>query len=355
MKIRENVPISTLTTMRLGGPARFVLDVEEKSDIPAAYKFAEEKNLPVFVLGAGANSLGHDEGFAGVIIRNQIKGISHEHLEHCRSFLKGDVADLYYIKAAAGTVWDDVVAYAVNLNLTGIEALSKIPGLAGAAPVQNIGAYGQDLSGSFVYAEVYDNFLKRFRYLNADSLNFAYRHSNLNTTDYGRYFVYSITLELRKGEMKRPFYNSIETYISEHQISDFSPSSIRKIVSNIRAAKLPDPAEIPSAGSFFKNIHLDSRLEIAAAKEKGYPVYENLHNAKINSAWLIEQVGLKGASLHGFRVSETAPLVLINESAKSFEDLARARAEIREKVEKKFGYFLEQEPVEITPEGLVMF
>ena len=150
MKVSENVPISSLTTMRLGGPARFLVDVETKADVASAYAFARSQNLPVFVIGGGANTLGHDEGFNGVLIRNAMKGITEED---------------GIITAMGGTVWDDVVEYACKKEYTGIEALSKIPGLAGAAPVQNIGAYGQDISQVFHSADVYDseiqNFIKR--------------------------------------------------------------------------------------------------------------------------------------------------------------------------------------------------
>ena len=331
MKILENVPISTLTTMRLGGPARYVLEVEKIEDIPKAYNFAKEKSLPVFVIGGGANTIGHDEGFPGVLIKNVMKGI----------VLVGDK-----LTAFGGEVWDDVVAFAVDRSLTGIEALSKIPGSAGAAPVQNIGAYGQDVSDTFVSAEVYDTKDGEFKTLNKDDMGFSYRKSILNTTEKGRYFVISITLELHPGKMERPFYNSIERYIEKTGADDFSPQGIRKIVSLIRGDKLPDPAEHASSGSFFKNVYLDE-AGAKTAEEKGYPVYHGHDGLKINSGWLIEQAGFSGKTLHGMYVNPKAALVLINDSAKSYEDLAAARTEIIEKVYQDFGYRLEQEPVEI--------
>ena len=146
--------------------------------------------------------------------------------------------------------------------------------------------------------------------------------------------------------MTRPFYNSIERYIETHNITDFNPKSIRNVVSAIRADKLPDPLTIPSAGSFFKNIYL-TEPEAEIARDKNYPVYESKEGYKINSGWFIEQAGLKGQLFHGFRVSDKAPLVLINESATSYNDLVKARDEIIAKVYDKFGYWLEQEPVEL--------
>ncbi len=335
MRVNENILISSLTTMRLGGPARYVLEAETPQDVSDAYGFAAQFNMPIFPLGYGANTLGHDEGYAGVIVINRMRGISEE------PSLEG-----VKLKIMGGENWDNVVEYAANKGLTGIEALSKIPGLAAAAPVQNIGAYGQEISQVLESIDVYDTASQTFRTLSKADLKFAYRQSILNTTERNRYFVISITLKLRSGEMPRPFYDSIERYIEEHNITDFSPKSIRQIVSTIRAQKLPDPLEIPSAGSFFKNIYLNEE-QTEAAENKGYPVRRSSDGNKLNVAWLIEQAGLKGKLLHGIRISEKAPLVLINESAKSYNDLVRAREEIIAKVYDKFGFWLEQEPVEI--------
>ncbi len=337
MKILENVPLKALTTMRLGGPARFVIEIESPEEIKDAHDFASRKNLPIFVLGGGANTIARDEGFPGVIIKNAMTGISD---------IYSPITDKTYIKAMGGTEWDNVVKFTTEKGLTGIEALSKIPGLAGAAPVQNIGAYGQDVSEAFIKADVYDFKTGEFKTLEKSDFHFSYRKSIMNTTEKNRYFVISIFLELKKGEMSRPFYNSIEKYIEQHKITDFTPGSIREIVSEIRADKLPDPKEKASAGSFFKNIYLTEE-EAKIAEEKGYPVYHGHDGLKINSGWLIENAGFKGKLLHGIRVNEKAALVLINESAKSYSDLASARAEIIQTVQDKYGYTLEQEPVEL--------
>jgi UDP-N-acetylmuramate dehydrogenase len=323
--------------MRLGGPARFVIEIESPEEIKDAHDFASRKNLPIFVLGGGANTIARDEGFPGVIIKNAMTGISD---------IYSPITDKTYIKAMGGTEWDNVVKFTTEKGLTGIEALSKIPGLAGAAPVQNIGAYGQDVSEAFIKADVYDFKTGEFKTLEKSDFHFSYRKSIMNTTEKNRYFVISIFLELKKGEMSRPFYNSIEKYIEQHKITDFTPGSIREIVSEIRADKLPDPKEKASAGSFFKNIYLTEE-EAKIAEEKGYPVYHGHDGLKINSGWLIENAGFKGKLLHGIRVNEKAALVLINESAKSYSDLASARAEIIQTVQDKYGYTLEQEPVEL--------
>ena len=147
--------------------------------------------------------------------------------------------------------------------------------------------------------------------------------------------------------MERPFYNSLERYIEAKNETDFSPKAIRRMVSAIRADKLPDPKEHASAGSFFKNVYLNDD-EAKEAETKGLPVYHGKDGNKINSGWLIEHAGLLGKTLHGMRVNEKAALVLINDDAKSYADLAAARQEIIDAVYEKFGYKLEQEPVEIV-------
>ncbi len=333
MKISENVPLSSLTTMRLGGPARYVLEVESHDDITYAYNFAKNHALSTFVLGGGANTIAHDEGFNGVIIKNAMKGITEED---------------GIITAMGGTEWDEVVEYACRHEYTGIEALSKIPGSAGAAPVQNIGAYGQDLSQNFVSAEVYDSKIGEFKTISKDDFHFSYRKSIMNTTEKNRYFIISISLALKVGRihMKRPFYKSIEKYIFDHNETVFTPLNIRKIVSAIRADKLPDPKVIASAGSFFKNIYITEE-ESFAVTQRGIPIYRSLDGIKINSGWLIEQCGLAGQLYNGIRVNEKAALVLINESAKSYSDLAATRDFIITTVFNTFGYHLEQEPVEL--------
>ena len=379
MKITENVPLSELTTMRLGGPARFLIEIETKDDIPEAYEFAKSHNLPTFILGGGANTIARDEGFPGIIFKNTMCGISE--VNDQKSLFEGppergsarmsaprpwqtapwDADDPKGRRAEAtqpekrlfghltimgGTPWDSVVEYACERGLTGIEAMSKIPGTAGAAPVQNIGAYGQDISQTLDNIEVYDSTTGKFKTLTNSDLHFSYRHSLLNTTEKDRYFVISITLKLHPGELSRPFYNSIEQYITDHHETDFSPKNIRRIVSTIRENKLPDPTTTPSAGSFFKNIYLTEK-QAKEAEANHIPVYHGHDGFKINSGWLIENAGLKGKLLHGIRVSDKAALVLINESAKSYQDLAAARTEIINAVKTKFGFHLEQEPVEL--------
>lgn len=341
MEIRENVPIATLTTMRLGGDARYVIIVNSRDDVAEAVAFAEERNLPIWVMGEGANTIGHDEGFPGVIILNQLKGI---HIDY-------EQGDTIVLTAMGGEIWDDLVRFVCERDYTGIEAMSAIPGTVGAAPVQNIGAYGQDIAQVIEKVEALDLRDKQSVTLTKSEMKMGYRHTRFNYgEDAGRYIITSVTIRLRKGELKPPFYNSLQRYIEEHHEADFSPRNIRRMVMAIRSNKLPDPKIEASAGSFFKNVQVPA-TEITSAQAQGIPVRVNADwSGKINSGWLIEQCGLKGKELYGFRVSEKAALILINENAKSYADLAKARTEIINTVRAKFGYTLEQEPVEIPVE-----
>lgn len=354
MKISENVPIAELTTMRLGGVARYVVEIERPEDIAAAYNFARERNLPTWIMGEGANTIGRDEGFSGVIILNRLKGIFVEQdgrLINVENLDDGDFGEEITLIGMGGENWDDFVEFAARKGYTGIEAMSMIPGTVGAAPVQNIGAYGQDLAGVIESVEAYDTELGEIITLEPSEMRMGYRTTRFNTgEDAGRFLIISVKVKLKRGELKPPFYNSLQRYIDEHKVTDFSPLSIRKMVCEIRDQKLPNPKKVASAGSFFKNVRVEPE-KVAEIKAQNIPVWENAdRSGKINTGWLIEACGLKGKKMHGFLVSDKAALVLINEDAKHYADLEAARREIIEAVKKKFGFTIEQEPVELYHE-----
>ena len=336
MNIRENIPIKELTTMRLGGPAKFVIEVETADEVNDACEFAAEKGLPVYFLGTGANSLGLDEGFDGALVLNKIKGI--EILQESENELE--------VKAGGGEIWDDFVQFIVNKNFSGVEAMAKIPGTVGAAPVQNIGAYGQEAKDTLEKVEVYDTLINEYRGIDAKDCDFAYRHSIFNSGETkGRYFILSATFKFTEHQLKQPFYNSLQKYLDDHSIADYSPKSIYDAVTEIRKSKLPDPAVEASAGSFFKNIILNE-----PPKNQDIPYRETSDGKyKVNTGWLLENAGLKGKIFHGFKVSDKAAFILINESGKTYEDLQKAIQEIQQIVKNKYGLELEPEPVKIEP------
>lgn len=353
LKIEENVMIKNLVTMRIGGPAKFVITVTDKEDIPEAYKFAKEHNLPVWVLGGGANTFSKDEGFEGVIILDRIMGISQVETPAGEEEKEG----VAYFKAYGGEQWDDLVTFVSERGYSGIEAMAGIPGTAGAAPVQNIGAYGQEVTQVIVSVEAYDTKLEEFVVVPASDMKMSYRKSIFNSGEnVGRYFIYSTTVRVEKGQLNPPFYRSLQAYVDEHGETDFSPLNIARMVKEVRNSKLPDPEKIASAGSFFKNVYLTDE-EADEAEARGIQVWRNAKEVGpdspekrtnlVNSGWLIEEAGLKGKVFHGMKVSEKAALILINESAESYADLAAAREEIAKIVFDKFGFKIEQEPDEI--------
>ncbi len=356
LKIRENVPIAELTTMRLGGNARYVVTITEPGEIDLACQYAKAKGLPIWVMGGGANTIGHDGGFDGVILLNEMKGIFAQIDDDFVTIDQLDTSKLesqdeLILTGMSGEIWDDFVKVACDLGYSGMEAMSSIPGTLGAAPVQNIGAYGQEIAGVIRSVETYDLQTGKLITFEKPAMAMGYRHTRFNYgPDAGRYMILSVTVALQKTTLQPPFYNSLQRYIDEHQETDFSPANIRRMVCEIRNEKLPDPKFVASAGSFFKNVYIEAD-KIAEATAKGIPVWQNDDGSgKINSGWLIEACGFKGKVLHGFKVSEKATLVLINESATSHADLAACRQEITQAVYEKFGYQLEQEPVELGNE-----
>jgi len=339
MDIHTNIPLKSLTTMRLGGPAQYFSDVHTVQELHDLYLDAQTKNFPVFILGGGSNVIAHDEGYKGLVLRIKIPGFEV-------------VADDLYsttIKVGAGEIWDSVVKRVVDMRLTGIEAMSAIPGTAGAAPVQNVGAYGQEISETLVSLEAYDTQSHTIVTLQNADCEFSYRHSIFRGSQQGRYVITSITLKLSKSLPVAPFYDSLQKYFDEHAITVFTQQVVRDAVTAIRADKLPDPAVKPNTGSFFKNAIIESwQLDELLAQYPDAKTYAMGNGTvKVPTGWLIETAGLKGQLLHGMRVNDKNALVLINESATSYADLAAARDEIIGKVRDIFRIQIEQEPLEI--------
>jgi len=339
MDIHTNISLKNLTTMKLGGPAKYFAEARSLQELHDLYSDAVAKNVLVFAIGGGSNLIGRDEGYEGLILRIRIPGFEI-------------IADDLYattIKIGAGEVWDDVVKRTVEMRLSGIEAMSAIPGYAGAAPIQNVGAYGQEISETLVSLEAYDTQTNAMVTLQNADCGFSYRHSIFRGAQIGRYIITSITLKLSKSPPVAPFYDALQKYFDEHSITVFTQQVVRDAVMAIRADKLPDPAVKPSAGSFFKNAIIDQWQMTDLSKNfpdvKAYEMGDG--RMKVYSGWLIEKAGFKGQLVHGFRVNEKNCLVLINESATSYADLAAARDEIINKVRDMFNVKIEQEPLEI--------
>lgn len=339
LNIHTNVPLKNYITMRLGGNARFMADIHSPSDISEIVGRAKSQQLPIFVLGGGSNTLVHDDGYNGLVLRNRIRGFE---------VIAETVSDVT-IKVGAGEEWDEVVKRTVEMRLTGIEALSAIPGTAGAAPVQNIGAYGQEVSETIISIEAYDEQTDQLVTLTHDECHFGYRDSIFRGSALGRYIITSVTFRLYKSMPSPPFYRAVQDHLDAHNITIYTPQVIRDAVIAIRTNKLPDPSERPNTGSFFKNAIVEAwQVNDIKAEYPDMPLYDMPDNHfKIPTGWLIEQTGLKGELLHGMRVHDKNALVLINESATSFQDLIAARDEIIGAVRDQFRIQIEQEPLDM--------
>ena len=339
MDIHTNIPLRNYTTMKLGGPARFMVEVKSADDIPLICKNAAQQNLPIAILGGGSNTIVRDEGFSGIILHMKIPGIE----------IVTD--DLYSttLRIGAGEPWDSVVAYSVERRLSGIEAMSAIPGTTGAAPVQNVGAYGQETADTLVSLNAYDKSNDTFVTLTNEECGFSYRSSIFRTTEQGRYIITSVTLKLSKNLPAPPFYDALQKYLDDANITTYTHAVIRDAVIAIRASKLPDPSFVANTGSFFKNAIVEAwQLRDLQSQYPNIPSYDMGDGTfKIPSGGLIETAGFKGKLLHGMRVYEKNALVLVNESAQTYQDLADARDEIIGTIRDTFRILIEQEPLEL--------
>jgi UDP-N-acetylmuramate dehydrogenase len=339
MDIHTQMPLKNYTTMALGGPARFMADVHSTDDVAMIYQNAAAQNLPIFVLGGGSNVIARDEGFDGLVIRMRILGFD----------VIADELNATTIKIGAGEEWDSIVQRTVDMNLTGIEALSAIPGTAGAGPVQNVGAYGQEIADTLVSLIAYDTQQQAFVELQSAECGFSYRHSIFRGEQMGRYIITSITIKLSKSAPQPPFYDALQIYFDQHSITVFTVKDVRDAVIDIRTNKLPNPIEFPNTGSFFKNAIIENwQLDSLKQIDSNIPTFPMAdRHTKIPTGWLIEQTGFKGKVLHGIKVHDKNTLVLINQSATNYRDLADARDEIIAAVRDKFNIQIEQEPMEM--------
>lgn len=338
MQIQTNVPLRDFTTMRLGGPARHLIIVTSKDELIQAVAWAEQHSLPVFVLGGGSNVIARDTGFDGLVIVNRLSGFDE--------VADDDVSATY--KFGAGENWDSVVQRTVAMGLSGIEAMSAIPGTVGATPVQNVGAYGQEVADTFIELEAYDLVTHGFVRLLKDECGFSYRNSIFKATDDRRYIITSVTLRLLKKRPEPPFYDSLQKYFEQHDIdtSTVSAQDVRDAVIVIRASKLPDPSVIANTGSFFKNPIISEATFNDLHRQYPDMPHFPMQNGRVKLAagWLIEQTGMKGYSNGAFGTYEHNALVVVNQAGASHEQLDAFRRLIVEAVEKKFGVILKQEP-----------
>ncbi len=332
MLIVENAPLSDHSTMRLGGIARFLCYVTSENELLEAINYSINNNLNVRMIGSGSNIIWNDNGFDGLIIVNEIKGID----------ISENIVDI-----GSGVIWDEAVKYTVNAGLSGIEFLSLIPGTTGATPVQNVGAYGVEIKDLLIELRAYDMQSKTFVTLGTDECQFGYRTSRFKTSDQGRFLITKIKLKLSKNNPKPPFYESLQSYLNDSGITEYTAQNIRDAVVNIRNSKLPDPDFIANNGSFFANPIIDKiKYNELVKKFPDIKAWDHLGKKKIAAGWLVEKAGFK--DFHdkktGMATWKNQSLVLVNENASSTKDLISFRNQIVFTVKEKFDIELEQEP-----------
>ncbi len=340
MQFREQIRLAPLTSFGIGGPARWFAEAHTEDDIVAGVSFARERALPLFVLGGGSNLLVADEGFDGLVLRIALKGF----VESSTSL--GTVFDV-----AAGEDWDALVTRTVERGCGGMECLAGIPGTVGGTPVQNVGAYGQEVSQTIRSVRCYDLHLKAFVELTNAECRFAYRSSRFNTQDRGRYIVTRVRFLLSPAEATIS-YRDLKLYFQNwaHLPSLADVAEAVRIIRRDKGMLLtPGDPDCRSAGSFFKNPIVPQSVfeRIQAGTAMAVPRYPaGGGNVKLAAAWLVEQAGFRKGYAHGRAgISSRHTLALINRGGATAADVLALRDEIVEGVFARFGITLEPEPV----------
>jgi len=322
-----------MTTFGVGGNARYFADAKTSDDVNKAVSFAQEKTLPVFVLGGGSNVLVSDEGFDGLVLRVLLKNVDWTENED----------NTVEVSIGAGVIWDDVVAMSIKRGLWGIENLSYVPGSVGAAPIQNIGCYGQELSDTLIWVDVYDTQTKTTKRFSGDECNFSYR-SSVFKESLGRYVVLGIGLLLNQEGAPNLSYDQLKEYL-ENKKQPADTENIRTALWDIRKGKDMVLGAVQSAGSFFKNpIVRGGVYKELCVKYGDVPYYEANGMVKIPAGWLIDKVcGLKGYRKGPVGVSAKHAVSIVNYGNAKAVDIKKLADFISKSVFEKTNIKLEPE------------
>jgi len=344
MAIQQNVPLAPLTTLQVGGPARYFAQAASEDEVRDAVDFARTKALPIFVLGGGSNLLVSDSGWPGLVLKIAIGGIGQQAQDGVVLF-----------EAGAGVDWDLFVAQAVASNCAGLECLSGIPGSVGGTPVQNVGAYGQEVSETIEFVRVFDLKESRIVVLPKDACGFRYRTSIFNRDERGRYIILRVTYRLTAGGGPSLKYTDLQKHFENYGSSP-SLAEVRNAVRQIRRSKsmliVPGDPDCRSAGSFFKNPILSEsefrdlarRAESRSLRIPSYPALDT--QRKVSAAWLVEHSGFtKGFTLGPAGISHKHALALINIGEAHAADMVRLKESIQDGVKEAWAILLEPEPV----------
>jgi UDP-N-acetylmuramate dehydrogenase len=338
---RAAVPLAPFSTLGVGGPARWFIRAATVEDVAAAHAWCTERGVQLVVLGGGSNLVIADRGIDGLVLQIASRGLEFDR--------DGDDT---LVRVAAGESWDDVVSAAVSRGLAGVECLSGIPGSAGGTPIQNVGAYGQEVAQTLTHVLVFDRRTGATTSLAAAECRFAYRMSRFKREDAGRFIVCGVTFRLRPGA-PTVTYPDVITYLERARVTSPDVGAVRNAVLAIRRRKgmVLDPADpdTRSVGSFFMNpvVNTATHTGLAEATEgppPGFPMEGG--GVKIPAAWLIERAGFPRGHEHGrVALSSKHPLAIVNRGGATARDVLELAVLIKRRVADRFGILLRTEPV----------
>jgi len=344
LKIQENIPLAPLTTFQVGGPARYLTEARSERDVQDCVAYAAERGLPLFVLGGGSNLVVADTGFPGLVLKIGLSDVK--------------VQDNGVLQAAAGQNWDACVALAVNMNYAGIECLSGIPGTVGGTPVQNVGAYGQEVSQTIIRVRVLELETRKIVDLDHAACGFAYRTSIFNTSQRGKHIVLEVAYRLKPGGAPSIQYADVKKFFADAGISSPTLQQVRDAVRSIRQSKamliVAGDEDCRSAGSFFKNpvvslaeadrVEALARQRVPGKALPRYPAQDG--KVKLAAAWLVEHSGFnKGYSRGPVGISRKHSLAIVNRGGAKAGDIMALKDEVQKKVFDVWGVELHPEPV----------
>lgn len=334
MEILNNYSLKSLNSFGINVSTKYFAEVNSIKEIEEALEYTQQHQIPYLIFGGGSNIL-FTKDFDGMILKNNLKSIE---------LVKED-ENHYYIKAAAGEEWHSLVLYCIENNFSGIENLSLIPGSVGAAPLQNIGAYGVELKDVFYELEALQIKSKKIEKFGLNDCAFDYRESIFKTKLKNQYLILNITLKLKKKPQFNIEYGAIKDELEKMNCTNLSSKAISDAVIKIRTSKLPNPKEIGNAGSFFKNpLVTEEHCNHLKKDFPTIPIYPSKNNQhKVAAGWLIEQCGWKGFRKDDYGCHSKQALVLVNYGNATGKEIFDLSTSIKESVQQKFGIELERE------------
>lgn len=344
MEFVQNVPLGPLTTLGVGGPSRWYGEVRSEEELQRALAWANECKIETLILGGGSNVVISDKGWDGLTLRIAIPGIER---------LAENGRELF--RVGAGESWDSFVAETVKAGCAGVECLSGIPGTVGGTPVQNVGAYGQDVSETIVTVRVCGRWTGEFQEFTNEECKFHYRTSRFNTSDRRQYVITSVTFALKPGGAPKIEYADLKKHFAERREPPTLPET-REAVRTIRGSKAmliaDDDEDSRSAGSFFRNPVVDivtyqriaKQMEREGLVPPSYPAGQS--KVKIPAAWLVEQSGIhKGFTLGRVAISRRHALAIVNRGGATAAEVLALKERVQQQVRDIFGVELHPEPI----------